>query len=265
VSTIIPFEFPETNQPVRVVVIDGEPWWLAGDVCSALDLTNVGNALSRLDEDEKGSIRLADGTPGNPNRAIVNEPGLYSLILRSDRPDARAFKRWVTHEVIPSIRRTGQYSARPAELSRGEILRMALAAEEEAERLRAERAELSGRVAELEPAAAAWDRLASADQDFSVREAAHILNRDSNISTGEKRLFAVLRGMGLIDRQDRPYQRHSRHVHLRPRSYSDRVTGVEMAGRPQVRVTVAGLRYLHGRLGGAAPLRFDQLPLDPAA
>lgn len=94
---------------VRTVLVDGDPWWVANDVCAVIGIVNVGNALARLDEDEKGSIRLTDGTPGNPNRAIVNEPGLYSLLLRSDKPQARAFKRWITHEVIPAIRRTGRY------------------------------------------------------------------------------------------------------------------------------------------------------------
>lgn len=109
--SIVPFIFPDTGQAVRTVTVDGEPWFVANDVCAALDIANVGNALARLDDDERGSIRLADGTSGNPNRAVVNEPGLYSLILRSDKAQARAFKRWVTHEVLPAIRTTGRYEA----------------------------------------------------------------------------------------------------------------------------------------------------------
>ncbi|MEU6899496.1 Bro-N domain-containing protein [Streptomyces virginiae] len=96
---------------VRTALIDGEPWWIANDVCAALGIANVGNALARLDEDERSSIRLADGSPGNPNRSIVNEPGLYTLLLRSDKPEAKKFKRWVTHEVIPAIRKKGSYEA----------------------------------------------------------------------------------------------------------------------------------------------------------
>lgn len=259
--SIIPYTFPETNQPIRVVVIDGEPWWLAGDVCAALDLANVGNALARLDDDEKGSIRLADGTPGNPNRAIVNEPGLYSLILRSDRPEARAFKRWITHEVIPSIRRTGQYgSAAPREMTKLEALRAAI--ESEQARLEAEE-----RVRALEPAAAAWDALASAAGDFSLRDAAAILSRDPAISTGQNRLMVSLRGLRMVDGSGVPYARHVDAGRLvsRVRAYEHPHTGEATLGRPQVRVTVAGLRYLHSKLGGAAPLRFDQLPFDSAA
>lgn len=106
-TDLIPFTYGE--QPVRTLTIDGEPWFVAGDICAVLDLGNVGQALSSLDLDEKGSITITDGTPGNPNRAIVSEPGMYSLILRSRKPEARQFRRWITHEVIPTIRKTGGY------------------------------------------------------------------------------------------------------------------------------------------------------------
>ena len=96
---------------IRTLLRDGEPWWVAGDVCAALDIANIGSVLARLDDDEKDSIRLADGKRGNPNRAVINEAGLYTLIIRSDRPEAKTFKRWVTHEVLPAIRKTGQYVA----------------------------------------------------------------------------------------------------------------------------------------------------------
>ena len=102
--------FQYNSQEVRIVEIDNEPWWIAKDVCGALELSNVGQALSRLDRDEKNTIILNDGTPGNPTVAIVNEPGLYVLILASRKPEAKQFKRWVTHEVLPSIRKHGMYA-----------------------------------------------------------------------------------------------------------------------------------------------------------
>lgn len=89
---------------------NGEPWFVAKDVCDVLELSNVSQTLARrLDDDEKSSITLNDGTPGNPNRAIVSESGLYVLVLASRKPEAHEFKRWVTHEVLPQIRRTGGY------------------------------------------------------------------------------------------------------------------------------------------------------------
>lgn len=90
-------------------MVDNKPWFVAKDVCSVLEISNVGNALARLDDDEKTSIRLTDVSMGTPYVAVVNEPGLYSLILRSRKPEAKAFKRWVTHEVLPSICETGMY------------------------------------------------------------------------------------------------------------------------------------------------------------
>ena len=94
---------------IRVVEIDGEPWLVAKDVCDCLEIKNSRDALSRLDEDEKNTVVLTDGTPGNPERSVVNEYGLFNLILSSRKPEAKEFKRWVTHDVLPSIRKTGRY------------------------------------------------------------------------------------------------------------------------------------------------------------
>jgi len=92
---------------------DGNLWFVAVDVCSALGLGNSRQTLSYLDDDEKGVI--TNDTLGGPQEmATVNEPGLYSLILRSRKAEAKAFKRWITHEVIPSIRKTGQYQIDPS-------------------------------------------------------------------------------------------------------------------------------------------------------
>ena len=101
--------FDYQGNPVRSVMIDGEPWFVAADVCSALDLDKTWNALSRLDEDEKGATLIS--TPGGPQTmSTVNEPGLYSLIQRSRKPEAKAFKRWVNHEVLPTIRKRGSFT-----------------------------------------------------------------------------------------------------------------------------------------------------------
>lgn len=94
---------------VRVIKQNGEPWFVAKDVCDCLDISNSRQALSRLDNDEKNSVILNDGTPGNPEKSIVNEYGLYNLILSSRKPEAKEFKRWITHDVIPSIRQHGAY------------------------------------------------------------------------------------------------------------------------------------------------------------
>lgn len=101
------FQSPEFGE-VRTTVIDGEPWFVAADVCRALELSNSRMAISRLDDDEKG-VSSTDTLGGKQEMQIVNEPGLYSLVLGSRKPEAKAFKRWITHEVIPAIRKTGSY------------------------------------------------------------------------------------------------------------------------------------------------------------
>lgn len=95
----------ETFGKVRTLTINGEPWFVAVDVCSVLDLSNPTIAVSRLDEDERAKFNL--GRQGDAT--IVNEPGLYTLVLGSRKPEAKAFKRWITHEVIPAIRKHGVY------------------------------------------------------------------------------------------------------------------------------------------------------------
>lgn len=110
---MFPTLFNYEGQKVRTVINCGEPWFIAKDVCDILEIQNSRDAVGRLDEDEKSTVVLTDGTPGNPNQTIVNEPGLYSLILGSRKPEAKTFKRWITHEVIPSIRKTGAYAVRP--------------------------------------------------------------------------------------------------------------------------------------------------------
>ena len=93
---------------VRTIVKDGEPWFVAADVCRALEVKNARDAVARLDDDEKGVV-LTDTLGGQQNMTIVSEPGLYALVLGSRKPEAKAFKRWITHEVIPSIRKHGAY------------------------------------------------------------------------------------------------------------------------------------------------------------
>lgn len=105
---LIPFNFND-NQ-IRVVDIDGQPWFLAADICRALDHTDTSVSVGRLDDDEKLPQTLFVSGQ-NRNVWLINESGLYSLILTSRKPEAKQFKKWVTAEVLPSIRKTGQYQA----------------------------------------------------------------------------------------------------------------------------------------------------------
>jgi prophage antirepressor-like protein len=118
-NAIVPFDFEGKN--VRIINRDANPWFVLADVCRALEIEKADRAASRLDDDEKGAHSVS--TPGGVQQmTVINESGLYSLILTSRKESAKRFKKWVTSEVLPSIRKTGSYSARQAEAPRrGEL------------------------------------------------------------------------------------------------------------------------------------------------
>jgi prophage antirepressor-like protein len=107
-AVALTFQFPAYE--LRTVMRDGEPWFVAADVCAALDIGNVSMALRRLDDDEQTLIST-EGQAGHgaQSQNLINESGLYSLILGSRKPEAKKFKKWVTSEVLPAIRKTGRY------------------------------------------------------------------------------------------------------------------------------------------------------------
>jgi anti-repressor protein len=148
--------FNFSNQSVRVVIKDGEPWWIAADVCKILTIRNGPDAVSKLDPDEKSTIEISDSGNLNSIRVIVSESGLYTLIMRSNKPEARTFRKWVTSEVLPQIRRTGSYGIQ--RLSRLQILEMALESEK---KLIAANQQLL----ELQPAKKAYDEFLHSEGD----------------------------------------------------------------------------------------------------
>ena len=168
---------------VRVIDIDGQPWFVATDICKALDLSNPTVAIQRLDEDERSKFNL--GRQGETN--IVNEYGLYNLILASRKPEAKKFKRWITHEVIPSIRKHGAYMTdeiiEKVLTDPDTIIKLATQLKEERKkRLEAERL---------------TNQIAVSENSLLVREVAKIASK-RGIIIGEKRLWNKLREWGLI-------------------------------------------------------------------
>ncbi|WP_114090656.1 BRO family protein [Thalassospira profundimaris] len=106
-TEILTFRFD--NLDFQAVEIDGQIWALGSDVCNALGLSNSRKAISRLKDDEKNTVTISDGIPGNPNRTIINETGIYRLIFTSRIEAAEKFRHWLAHEVLPSIRKSGAY------------------------------------------------------------------------------------------------------------------------------------------------------------
>lgn len=247
IPTLTAFHFDLTE--VQAFDLDGEVCILAKGICEALGLGNVGQALAGLDDDEKGSITTNDGTPGSPVRAYVTESGLYSLVLRSRRPEAKAFKRWVTHEVLPTIRKHGVYAA-PATVDAmladpDAMIAVLTSLKEE----RARRAEVEARAAIDAPKASAFDAFLSTTGDYSVNEAAKILSRHPEIETGEVRLRQWMYDNGWIYRSSdgpRAYQNRMDQGRLteRARFHYHPKTGEKVADTPQVRVTARGIQAL---------------------
>jgi anti-repressor protein len=113
VSEIEVFQFPVSGQQIRTILIDGEPWFVALDVAAALDLRDHRTSVALLDDDERHTVPVADTLGRRQQTIVVNEAGLYSMILRSRKAEAKAFKRWITHEVLPALLRTGRYEVAP--------------------------------------------------------------------------------------------------------------------------------------------------------
>lgn len=232
------------NQPVRTVTIDGEPWFVTKDVCAVLGIVNVSDAVSRLDEDGVGSTEVIDSMGRKQTASAVNESSLYELIFQSRKPDARDFRRWVTKEVLPTIRKTGSYSA---PLSGAELMAQALI------EAHSTMATYRARVEELTPMATAWEKLASATGDYAVRDAAQVLCRDGGIKVGQNRLFAHLKTAARpwLDKSSRPYQWavDAGLVAEKISSFKiQRTNGDEQLAAPQVRITAKGLQRLHKEL-----------------
>lgn len=237
--------FSYIGHDLRTIVIAGEPWFVVADVARLLDLGNVHSSVALLDDDEKG-LHTVDTLGGSQDMMTVSEAGLYSLIIRSRKEEAKQFKRWITHVVLPEIRQKGSYSLTPTrELDPLSIEGVALILEAAQTAL--------ARVRELEPRAEAWDAIASAEGDYSVGDAAKMLAR-AGIPTGPQRLFNQLadikwtyRGEGgawraYADRVEKGYLVHKPSFHYHP------ATGERVVDPPQVRVTLKGIDRLRQRL-----------------
>lgn len=187
---------------VRAVTLEGEPWFVAADVCRALGLGNSSMAVSKLDDDEKMTLNLTDSHSNQRGGAqmatIINEPGLYALVLSSRKPEAKAFKRWITHEVIPSIRKTGGYIAGQETMDDDQLLANALMV---AQRKIAERnKQLEAANAKIQadaPKVLFAETVEKAEGNILVRQLAKLMVQ-RGYDTGEKRLYDLLRRDGFV-------------------------------------------------------------------
>ncbi|MFJ1765011.1 BRO family protein [Amycolatopsis sp. NPDC088138] len=244
-NDLVPFDFRGTA--VRVVPVDGEPWFVAGDVCYILGYSNSRDATSKHVRDHQKRVSRIATPSGEQSATVVSEGGLYRLLMRARTVLADEFQDWVTDEVLPAIRKTGRYEV-DVPKSFADALELAARQAREIEA----KDELIG---ELEPAAASWSQLAEAVGDYSLRETAQILDRDPAISTGQNRLSKYLKEIGWTDRVGLPYQRQvdAGRLSVRTRDFFNEGVGEQQVSK-QLRITVKGLHELHRRLGGGGPL-----------
>lgn len=172
----------------------GEPWFVAKDVCDILEISNPSDALKRLDDDERSKFNL--GRQGETN--IVNEAGLYVLVLGSRKPKAHEFKRWVTHEVLPQIRKTGGYiPATDADDDMTILAKAVMIGQRTMEAQKRKIASQQSRIVELEPKARFADAVAASDGTCLVGELAKML-RQNGMDIGQNRLFRLLQADGYL-------------------------------------------------------------------
>ncbi|MEW1933078.1 BRO family protein [Rhodococcus sp. NPDC079359] len=182
----MPFQYGDSV--VRTVLVDGEPWFVLADLCKALRLTQNRNVTARLSEDQKG-VRPMDTPGGRQQMTVVNESGMYEVVIRSDKPDAVSFRRWITGTVLPQIRKTGSFGPvfDPATLTRADILKLALAAEEE-------KAVMAAALESAAPAIAYHDRFVLTDDVVTVKV------WGAQFGLTEPQAFNLLRDKGFIYR-----------------------------------------------------------------
>ena len=219
----------ERFSSVRVVMVNGEPWFVGKDICDALDIGNSRQAMARIDDDEKSGVILNDGSQGR-NMGVVNEYGVYSLIMTSRKPEAREFKRWITHEVLPNIRKTGSYG-----IPQTYAAALQLAADQ-ALMIEQQKLELTA----AKPKVDFYDQVRESEHTLSMNDAAKLLGIKG---LGRNKLFEQLRSRGVLDESNVPYQRFLNSGHFevieKPYDYNG------MVGITKVtRVTQKGLQWM---------------------
>lgn len=234
--------FQYKTQNVRTVLVDGEPWFVTKDVCAVLGIRNVSDAVSRLDEDGVGTTEVIDSLGRRQQASAVNESSLYELIFQSRKSEAVGFRRWVTKEVLPTIRRTGSYAV-PA-LTGAELMARAVL---EAQEIIAEKDRM---IQELAPRVKYYNKVfIGAENDYDCKDAAGLLLNQHGIQIGRNHLLQWLRDNGWISPiDDRPYQRYlaADLLRLKLSTWINQNTGE--LGDPQVRITPKGVERIRKAL-----------------
>ena len=187
--------------PIRTVQKEGEPWFVLKDVCHILsmDTAQLKKVADRLDPDEKGRTQIT--TPGGTQETwVINESGLYSVILRSDKPEARPFRKWVTSEVLPTIRKTGGYVGDDDAFIRTYLPNADAATQDMFRTTLQTVRQLNAKIEQDKPKVLFADAVATAKSSILVGELAKLINQNG-VKIGQNRLFAWLRENGYLIRR----------------------------------------------------------------
>ena len=236
------------EQRLRTVIRDGQIWFVVIDVCGALEIGNTRDAISRLISDDVGLIELVDARGRRQRMRIINEAGLYTLVLSSRKPEAKSFGHWVTHEVLPSLRRSGVYRMpdKPAgerkagQLALGSrrLLNLALDASLECDRLRQENTL-------LRPKAEFYDAVADSSDSFSMGETAKMIGRSGY---GRNNLIRFLRERGILMTGNVPKQRYMDCGYFRVIQSEYAEAGGAMRLKTVTRVREKGVDFIRRQL-----------------
>lgn len=225
-------QFTYADQIIRTENIDGAPWFVAADVAGVLGYSATAALTRRLDDDDRG-VRDLHTPGGRQSMAIISEPGLFAAILGSQVPGAKAFKRWITHEVLPELRKTGSYSGHQAQempQSFPEALRQL--------------ADTCEQLEAVAPKVEAYNALIDSAGLYSMQATAKALGYGPNV------LFRELRRLGILQSNNLPYQRYVHHFDVKLGSYRNR--NGELVPTATTMVRPAGLDFLRRKLTQAA-------------
>jgi len=229
--------FNYQEKEVRTITRDGEPWFIANDVCYILDFANPSESIKRLDEDEVSSNEVIDSMGRVQITNIVNEAGLYSLILGSRKPEAKTFKRWITHEVIPQIRKTGAYV--PAQIDSKFLFQIAAQLEEKEKQIQL-----------LIPAAEFGNAVGNSAGAILIRDFAKVLANDG-IKIGQDRLFSWLNVNRYIYRQGGQWMAYKDYVDMGLFKVTEKPISSPTSGDfigYTIRITGKGQKYFYEKL-----------------
>lgn len=230
--------------------MSGEPWFVLKDCMSILDLGNPTETVKMFDDDEFSTTEVIDSIGRRQQAYIISEPGLYRLVMRSRKPEAKEFQRWVTHEVLPSIRKHGAYMTQ-------QTLDKALTSPDFLIQLATKLKEEQEKVKELEPKAQALDDFTNVEDRLLVRDAAKVLS-NAGTPIKEKQLREWMADHNWIFKSGGSWRATAAHctaghlVMVMSQKHGVKDDGTEFAFPPTVRITRKGLALLHKRLGEIA-------------